>query len=242
MMLAWLPPSNARSPVRHLVEDGAEREDIGARVERPALELLGRHVLQRADDRALGGERRAPGGRVSAVDGLLRRPTQLREAEVEQLRAAACVSMMLPASGRDGSRRAGARDPARRQSGSRSRSTSSERQRAPREARRERLAFEVLHHEIVDAVLLADVVERRRCAGDSAPRSCAPRGRTAARSFGVGEYVDRQDLDRDGAIEPRVARLVDLAHAAGADGGDDLVRAESGAWGDGRGHSPRIIA
>ena len=41
----------------HLVEHGAEREDVGARVGRLPLELLGRHVLERADDRALLGER-----------------------------------------------------------------------------------------------------------------------------------------------------------------------------------------
>ena len=38
----------------------------------------------------------------------------------------------------------------------------------------------------------------------------------------------RQDLDRDGPVEARVARLVDLAHPARADEGADLVRAEQG--------------
>ena len=37
-----------------------------------------------------------------------------------------------------------------------------------------------------------------------------------------------QDLERDVAVEPRVARAVDLAHAARAEGRDDLVRAEAG--------------
>ena len=40
-----------------------------------------------------------------------------------------------------------------------------------------------------------------------------------------------QDLDRDNAIETRVARFVDLAHAARAERRDDLVRAETGAGG-----------
>ena len=40
----------------------------------------------------------------------------------------------------------------------------------------------------------------------------------------VGGELRGQDLDRDRAIEPRVARLVDLAHAAGADGGVDAIR------------------
>ena len=43
-----------------------------------------------------------------------------------------------------------------------------------------------------------------------------------------GERV-RENLDRDRAIEARVARLVDLAHAAGAEGGEDFVRAEASA-------------
>ena len=41
----------------------------------------------------------------------------------------------------------------------------------------------------------------------------------------------RQDLDRDGAIQARVARLVDLAHSAGADWREDLVRAEASSGG-----------
>ena len=45
----------------------------------------------------------------------------------------------------------------------------------------------------------------------------------------IAGNAGRQDLDRDVAIEPRVARAVDLAHAAGADRGDHLIRPESGA-------------
>ena len=42
-------------------------------------------------------------------------------------------------------------------------------------------------------------------------------------------HVRREDLDRDRALEPRVLRLVDLAHPARADRRDDLVGAEAGA-------------
>ena len=38
-----------------------------------------------------------------------------------------------------------------------------------------------------------------------------------------------QHLDGDRAVQAGVGRLVDLAHAAGAEGGTDLVRAERGA-------------
>ena len=38
----------------------------------------------------------------------------------------------------------------------------------------------------------------------------------------------RQNLDRDVAAEPRVARAIDLSHPAGAQSADDLVSAERG--------------
>ncbi len=44
----------------------------------------------------------------------------------------------------------------------------------------------------------------------------------------------RQDLDRDRAIEPRVLRLVDLAHSPGADWREDLVGTEAGSGGKGQ--------
>ena len=49
--------------------------------------------------------------------------------------------------------------------------------------------------------------------------------------IGVGGERLGQDLDRDVAIQLRVARAIDLAHAAGAEGRQDLVRAEAGAGG-----------
>ncbi len=55
-----------------------------------------------------------------------------------------------------------------------------------------------------------------------------------ARELGAGE-ARRQHLDGDLAVEAAVARAIDLAHTAGADGGDDLVRAEPSA--SGQGHS-----
>ena len=49
---------------------------------------------------------------------------------------------------------------------------------------------------------------------------------------GVVEVL-RQHLDRDVALEPRVARAVDLAHAARAERRQDLVRAEALAGSEG---------
>ena len=45
--------------------------------------------------------------------------------------------------------------------------------------------------------------------------------------LGVGRDVRGHHLDRDVAIEPRVARAIDLAHAARTDGLDDLVLCEA---------------
>ena len=44
---------------------------------------------------------------------------------------------------------------------------------------------------------------------------------------GGGGNVRWEDFDRDGAIQPRVARLVDLAHPAGAQWRDELVGPET---------------
>src|SRR5262249_48594032 len=62
----------------HLVQDDAERVDIAARIDSPALDLLGRHVVGRAE--------RAAGARE------LRRLVEgLGDAEVDQLRELAAV-------------------------------------------------------------------------------------------------------------------------------------------------------
>ena len=45
----------------------------------------------------------------------------------------------------------------------------------------------------------------------------------------VSRQLAWQELDRDLTIEPRVAGAIDLAHAAGPDRRDDLVRAEAAA-------------
>ena len=56
--------------------------------------------------------------------------------------------------------------------------------------------------------------------------------REAGESIMIGGERVRQDLQGDVAIELRVASAIHLAHATGANGRDDLVRAESGSWGE----------
>jgi hypothetical protein len=51
----------------------------------------------------------------------------------------------------------------------------------------------------------------------------------ASESIVIRRQGPRQNLDGDVAIEPRVPRPIDLAHAAGPEGGKNLVRAEADA-------------
>ena len=55
-----------------------------------------------------------------------------------------------------------------------------------------------------------------------------------AEIWAVGE-MRREDFDGDDSVEARVARAIDLSHAAGAQGGDNLVGAEFGCWREGHG-------
>ena len=61
------------------------------------------------------------------------------------------------------------------------------------------------------------------------------------RCFGsrISGDVFREDLDRDLVLPLRVRRLIHLPHAAFADLGGDLIRAEAGAGS--QGHVTRII-
>ena len=107
-----------------------------------------------------------------------------------------------------------------------------ERQRAVAETIGERLAFEILHDEKIGEVLPTDVMER----ADVRVRELGDRAGFTLETLAelrVSRESLRKDLDGDDAIESRVARFVDLAHAAGPQGGEDLVRAEADAGGQG---------
>ena len=101
------------------------------------------------------------------------------------------------------------------------------------EAFGDRLPFQMLQHEEVDAVLVADVEQ----GADVRMIQRRDRARLAFEALAqlrVGRERGGENLDRDRPIEPRVAGLVDLAHAACPEGGEDLVRAEAGAGGQGQ--------
>ena len=89
----------------------------------------------------------------------------------------------------------------------------------------ERLAFEILQDEEVDAVLLADV-EQRADVRVAERRDRARLALEALAQLRIAGERRGQDLDRDHAIEPGIARPIHFAHAARADEGDDFVGAE----------------
>ena len=69
MTLAWLWPSKARLPGPFRDGPRAKRKNVRAGIGLFALHLLGRHVLQRAEDHALGGDGAFGGGRCGERTG-----------------------------------------------------------------------------------------------------------------------------------------------------------------------------
>jgi hypothetical protein len=63
-------------------------------------------------------------------------------------------------------------------------------------------------------------------AGSAKQRGRPIRHGEAQVALGVGGISGREDLESDGPVEAGVAGLVPLAHAAGADRGDDFTGPE----------------
>ena len=88
----------------------------------------------------------------------------------------------------------------------------------------ERLAFDELHREEVDAVRLLDRVHAHD-AGVVEGRESLGLALEALQALRVRGHLGRQHLEGDLAPELRVGGAVDLPHPAGADrGGDAVVR------------------
>jgi hypothetical protein len=209
----------------HLVDDRAKRKNVAARVGRVAFELFRRHVLQRAGDRAFPGNLRRTHCRLGVGRRIgEERPRRFGQSEVEQLHARLrdhhvrrLEIAMDDAVAVRGVQRVGNLDGVAQRL--------RHRHGASGQPRRQRLAVEQLHHEVLDIAGAADVVER----ADVGMRELRDRARFALESLARvrrrGEIAG-QHFDRDETIEPRVARLVDGAHRPGADRADDLERSE----------------
>ena len=103
----------------------------------------------------------------------------------------------------------------------------------------ERFALEILHDEKRRAVVLSYVVERADMrVGQLRDGSRFPV--QPALELRVRSERSAQDLDGDGPVEPRVARLVDFAHAPRAERREDLVGAEARATGQGHESAPIV--
>src|SRR5271169_2642070 len=219
----------------HFVENASEAEEIAARVGLRALQNFRRHVLKRSHNRTLLRERRRHRGEGCQIHGRRRRserPDSFRgnrhfrlcQSEVHQLRA-----------------RLGQHDVRRLQVAmddallmrllQRLRDFRSDLQnlikgqRTFRQALSQSLAFEILHHQEVGAILRADVVKR-------ADIGMLQRGNGfglalhALFQFGVRGEMRRQNLDGNDAVEPGVLGAIDFAHAAYAEERLDFIGAE----------------
>ncbi len=180
-----------------------------------ALELLGRHVLVRAEDGSALRQRRAPLGlrhqpRGPGAGRRHARGLELGEAEVEQLDAALgqhdVAGLQVPVHDplpmrliqRVGDLHAVAQ-------------RLLEGQRPLGEAVGQRLALDQLHHEVIHAVLVADVVQRADMrVGQGGDRLGL--ALEAELQLRVLRQVRGQHFDRDRPVEPRVPGLVNLPH------------------------------
>ena len=208
---------------RHLVEDRAHRELVGAVVERAAAGLLRRHVPDGPHHRA--GLRGLRGRGVGDLVRLLLE--ELGEAEVEDLEGPVLrdhhvFGLEVPVD-----------DPGRVRLGEAVRELVAQVEQPPRrqgsgaEDLAQRPAVDELHRDVDGVSLSPDVVDRDDV------RMVERRGRArllleALLAVRVGRELRRQHLDGDLAPQTRVARPVHLSHASGARGARGSRRAR--AW------------
>ena len=203
---------------QHLEQDGAHREQIAPGVEAVAGHLLRSHVARGAEHHA--GVREPAFGRGRAGHVGIAGIAGSREAEVEQLHAV----------GREEDVRrlqVAVHDPARVERLERGQHRERDRHRL-RHAQRpalqplaERLAFEQLHRDEELPLVLADVVELADVRVVDARRGPGLALEALARGLVSAQRAHR--LERDGAVEPLVARGVDDPHAALAELAGHLV-------------------
>jgi hypothetical protein len=248
----------------HLVQHSTEGKDVTARVGLDTFELLRSHVLEGAEDRALGRQRMRRGGEPRLGRGIHHGSATPRETEVEQLhvgrtgsstlaRRAWAIVHRLTTAAVDCSTRAvrssieqhyvarlqipvnnacPVRFGQRVSNLNRDMQSMLERKGTSFESSLERLSLEILHHEEVDAVVAANVVEHANMAVVQAGNGA----RFALESrplVGGQREVGGEHLDRDGAIEAYIARPIHFSHATGTDRGHDFVRTDPGARGEG---------
>jgi len=211
----------------HLVEEASEREHVRPLVHGLPERLLGRHRRGCPEDLARERHARGRGGRrpLPRAGPLVQ---ELREPEVEELR--------VPRRRHDDVRRLEvAMDDAaavsvreRAREGRREAQDLLEGEALVGEVAVERLAVDELERDVVAAVRLADLEERRDVRMGE-PGGGLGLAQEAPPALGVRAERRRQEFDRHFASGPAVAGEVNVSHAAGADLRDDRIRTESSA-------------
>jgi hypothetical protein len=200
---------------QHLVEDAAKGVDVGAAVDRMALDLLGRDVVRRANPAAGAGER------AHGAQSL--RQTEVREVDVFVLRRAGDedvgrLNVPVDQSQRmRGVERVGdvGGDPRHPRQGHRTAINDVTQVRAGHEA----------HRQVEDAILLAAAVDRHDV-------GVFERGRQSSLRLepgdggGILRVLGCDDLQRHGAVEVDVDGLVDDAHPAAVEHAHDPIARE----------------
>ena len=184
-------PGERHPAGRHLVEHDAEREEVGAVIDGAAERLLRRHVRDRADHHARRWSSAAasPARRALSSPRNFARPksSTLTRPRSVRIRLALLMSRwMMPRPCASSSASATCRPT----------STTSRIGSGPlRDARRQQLALDVLHHDEVGAGVLADVV------GDGDVRRAQQRRgarlvQQPRAALGIGLERRRQELQR----------------------------------------------
>ena len=101
-----------------------------------------------------------------------------------------------------------------------------QRQRAFEQARGQRLAFQILHDQEINAVLLADIVQHADVGMIQARDNFGFALEALAQSR-VAREMRRQNLDGYGALEARIARAIHHTHAPRAQWRGDFIGTES---------------
>src|SRR5450631_1817273 len=101
----------------------------------------------------------------------------------------------------------------------------------------EALALQVFHHQKIDSVLMADVMQGTDVG--MVQRRNHPRfAIETVLGLRVVGKMGRQNLDGNGAVKAGVAGTVDFSHSASAKGSEDFVRSELRAGGEGHQCTP----
>ena len=204
---------------QHLVQHGAERENVGARIDGQPPHLFRRHVADGSDDDARARDRLEarhlcfdrhllPG--EAEIENL--QPRVAREEEVVGLDVAMDDALFVRR-GQAGGRLPREVDRFRR------------RQRTLAEPRRERFALEELGDDVRAPVVRADV-EHSDDIGVVEPADGLSFSGESPKTIFVRSEGGGEDLQRHVATEPGIARAIDFAHTAGADESHDLVRSD----------------